>query len=170
MKQKLWNVAALAMAISNVAFASNGGARPARASAQTPDAMAAASVSTAATGEWHGMWTAPGGWLYEADMQISAGLADNITADIHWTLRAAPTAQTAYQGKIGMTGVEHTKGVFLPGDGVVKMEGVSLDDPNSILGMDKYRLIMSDDGSTLGGITWDQGAWDALFMAKRVVK
>jgi hypothetical protein len=60
--------------------------------------------------------------------------------------------------------------VFLPGDGVVKMEGVSLDDPNSILGMDKYRLIMSDDGSTLGGITWDQGAWDALFMAKRVVK
>jgi len=52
----------------------------------------------------------------------------------------------------------------------VKMEGVSLDDPNSILGMDKYRLIMSDDGSTLGGITWDNGAWDALFMAKRVVK
>ena len=170
MKRKLWNLAVVAIAISIVAFAANEGARSALAAAQTTDAKAAATASTDATGEWHGMWSAPGGWLYEADVQINAGLADNITADIHWTLRAAPTAQTAYQGKIGMTGVEHTKGVYLPGDGVVKMEGISLDDPNSILGMDKYRLIMSDDGSTLGGITWDQGAWDGLFMAKRVVK
>ena len=38
---------------------------------------------------------------------------------------------------------------------------------NTILGTDKYRLVLSDDGTTLGGITWDQGAWDAEFMAKR---
>jgi hypothetical protein len=49
----------------------------------------------------------------------------------------------------------------------VKMDGYALDDPNTILGMDKYRLVLSDDGATLGGITWDQGAWDAEFMAKR---
>jgi len=168
MRRKLWHVAALAIAISFVAFAANEGAGAARAAAQATDAKATA--FTDATGEWHGMWSAPGGWLYEADMQINAGLADNITADIHWTLRAAPTGQAAYQGKIGMSGVEHTKGSFLPGDGVVKMEGVSLDDPNSILGTDKYRLIISDDGSTLGGITWDHGDWNGLIMLKRVAK
>ena len=86
MRSKVWSVAALAIAISIVAFAANEGARSARAAAQTPDAKAAASASTDATGEWHGMWTAPGGWLYEADMQINAGLADNLKM-LAWTLR-----------------------------------------------------------------------------------
>jgi len=168
MRRKLWRIAALAIAVSIVAFATNEGARAARAAAQATDAKAATVIDAA--GEWLGTWTAPGGWIYQADMQINGGLADNITADIHWTLRAAPAGQTAYQAKIGMSGVEHTKGTYLPGDHVVKMEGVSLDDPNSILGMDKYRLIISDDGSTLGGITWDHGDWNGLFVGKRVAK
>jgi hypothetical protein len=52
-----------------------------------------------------------------------------------------------------MTGTEYVKGTFLPEAGVVKMEGWSLEDPNHILGTDQYRLILSDDGKVLGGIT-----------------
>jgi hypothetical protein len=157
MRRKLWQVAALAIALLILTL-------PA-INAKAQDSKAAAPAS--AVGHWHGFWAAPGGWSFEFDMQIHGGLADSITADIAWTLRAAPAAQTDMQAKIGMTGVEHTTGTFLPGWGVVKMDGVSLDDPNKILGMDKYRLILSDDGSTLGGITSDSGAWDAEFMGKR---
>jgi len=165
MRRKRWPIAALAIALSFLALPSHETPRRAASAAKPQDAQAGAPID--AIGHWHGFWVAPDGWSYEADMQIHAGLADNVTADITWTLRAAPDSATAYQGKTGMTGVEHAKGTFLPGCAVVKMEGVSLDDPNTILGMDKYRLVLSDDGTTLGGITWDHGAWDAEFMAKR---
>jgi hypothetical protein len=166
MRGKFWHIAALAIAISFLALPSNEAPRPAAIAAKAQDAKAGVPID--AIGHWHGFWAAPGGCSYEADMQIHAGLADNVTADITWTLRAAPDSANAVQGKTGMTGIEHARGEFLPGCGVVKMESVSFEDPNSILGADKYRLVLSDDGTTLGGITWDHGAWDAEFLAKRV--
>jgi hypothetical protein len=165
MRRRFWYVPVLAVAIAILAVPSHGGPRHSPAGIQSPDAKF--NAGSDAIGHWHGFWAAPGGWSYEVDMQIRAGLADNITADLTWTLRAAPASRTDTQGKIGMSGVEHAKGTFSPGCGVVKMDGYALDDPNTILGMDKYRLVLSDDGATLGGITWDQGAWDAEFMAKR---
>jgi|HubBroStandDraft_6_1064221.scaffolds.fasta_scaffold343220_2 hypothetical protein len=165
MRLKLWYLPALVIAITALAAPSKTAPRFARGTAQSADAKSGTPAD--AIGHWHGFWAAPGGWSYEVDMQIHAGLADNITADLTWTLRAAPASRTDTQGKIGMSGVEHAKGTFSPGCSVVKMDGYALDDPNAILGTDKYRLVLSDDGATLGGITWDQGAWDAEFMAKR---
>src|ERR1700690_3300455 len=143
MRRKRWHIAAFALAITILVSPSYAASCSARAGSQSLDAKSAAPPD--AIGHWHGFWAAPGGWSYEFDMQIHAGLADNITADITWTLRAAPAAQADMQPKIGMSGVEHTKGTFLPGCGAVKMDGVSLNDPNKILGIDKYRLILSDD-------------------------
>jgi len=116
-------------------------------------------------GTWHGVWTADGEWVYEADMVLSVDAENNVTGSIHWTLRKSPRA--AEQAKIGLTGVEYVKGLFLPDAGVVKLEGVSLDDPNHILGMDKYRLLLSDDATILGGITWHHGPWTAQFILKK---
>ena len=118
-------------------------------------------------GHWHGVWTAPGGWVYEADFQLTPGLGGAILTDINWTLRAADASRADYQGKLGMTGVEHVRGQFVSNVGYVTLEGYALDDPHTILSMDRYRLVVSDDGTTLGGITRDNGDWNGQFIAKR---
>jgi len=157
-RQQRWlSITAFVLAIAILALPSRSQAPTGKGAAAAPDA----------TGHWHGVWAAPGGWVYEADFQITEGLGNAVVADIHWTLRQADPSRTDYQGKVGMTGVEHTKGIFFPAVGVVSLEGYALDDPNTILGMDKYRLILSDDGTTLGGITWDHGDWNGQFFAKR---
>lgn len=66
-----------------------------------------------------------------------------------------------------MTGVEHTRGQFISNFGFLTLEGYALDDPNTILSMDRYRLVLSDDCTTLGGITRDNGDWNGQFIAKR---
>lgn len=116
------------------------------------------------SGNWHGTWTAPEGWNYQAAMKLAVS-HDQVQGEIHWTLKASP--RPSDQSKIGLTGIELVKGTFVPSCGVVLMEGVSLDDPNHILGVDKYRLILSDDGRVLGGITWHRGAWTAQFLLQR---
>ena len=117
------------------------------------------------TGNWHGFWSAPEGWLYEADMVLTVDAQNNVTGAIHWTLRKSP--RPGEQGKIGLSGVENVKGIFLPECGMVRMEGMSLDDPNRVLGLDKYRLILSDDLQVLGGITAHHKLWTAQFLLKR---
>jgi hypothetical protein len=116
-------------------------------------------------GKWHGYWTAPEGWLYEAHMELTVDNQNNVTGSIHWTLRKSP--RSGEQGNIGMSGVENVAGIFLPECGMVQMEGVSLVDPYRILGTDKYRLILSDDFQVLGGITANHGKWTAQFQLKR---
>jgi hypothetical protein len=159
MQRKLCSITVLALAITMALFAlpSNSQTSGTTGPAVHPDAA----------GHWHGVWTAPGGWVYEADFQLAPGLGGAVLTDIHWTLRAADASRTDYQGKVGMTGVEHVRGQFFPNYGYLTMEGYGLDDPNKILGMDSYRLVLSDDGSTLGGITGDHGDWNGQLIAKR---
>jgi len=126
---------------------------------------AGAADSKDLAGGWHGFWTAPEGWLYEADMVLTVDAQNNVTGAIHWTLLKSP--RPGEQGKLGLSGVENVKGVFLPQCGMVRMEGTSLEDPNNVLGLDKYRLILSDNSQVLGGITWHHGPWTAQFLLKR---
>src|SRR5260370_16577176 len=73
------------------------------------------------SGSWHGDWTSPEGFRYEADMQLTVDKDNNVTGEIHWTLRKSP--RSAEQGKVDLTGVEHVKGVFEPGGAGFRMEG-----------------------------------------------
>jgi hypothetical protein len=128
-------------------------------------ALRAAATPQDLTATWHGYWLAPEGWVYEADLALTVDADNNVTGSIHWTLRKSPRADE--QDKLGMTGIEHVRGRLLPDAGVVRMEGVALDDPNHILGMDQYRLILSDDAKILGGITGHHGDWTAQILLKR---
>lgn len=159
MHRKLSSITVLALALAMALFAlpSNSQTSGNKGAAAQPDVA----------GHWHGVWTAPGGWVYEADFQLAPGLGGAILTDIHWTLRAVDSSRTDYQGKVGMAGVEHVRGQFVPSYGYLTMEGYGLDDANKILGMDNYRLVLSDDGSTLGGITRDNGDWNGQLIAKR---
>jgi hypothetical protein len=98
-------------------------------------------------------------------MQLAVDADDNVTGSTHWTLRKSP--EEGERGKIGLTGVEHSRGIFLPNAGLLRLEGTSLDDPNTILAVDRYRLILSDDARVLGGITWHEGAWTGQMLLEK---
>jgi hypothetical protein len=135
------------MVVSGGAVGSFTAAPPAEAATRS-DVMAA----------WHGFWTRAG-YVYEADAAFAVAPNNTVDGSINWTVRRSPKPEE--QAKIGLTGVEHVSGIFLPDSGVLRLEGTSRDDPNTILGLDKYRLILSDDANVLGGITWGGGTWDS---------
>ena len=63
------------------------------------------------------------------------------------------------QGKLGLTGTEHITGSYDSDCGILTFEGYRLDDPNGILGLDKYRLVLDPDGMRVGGLTAHGGTW-----------
>jgi hypothetical protein len=127
--------------------------------------LAAASPQDVAA-RWLGYWTAPEGWIYRADLVLAVDPENRVTGAILWTLVKSPRPEE--QAKLGLTGTEHVQGDFLPEAGVVRIEGTNLEDPSHILGLDKYRLILSDDATTLGGITSHQGTWTAQILLRKL--
>jgi hypothetical protein len=116
-------------------------------------------------GPWHGFWTSPEGYLYEAVMNLRPGDGGAVEGEINWTLRKSP--RPAEQAKLGMTGVEFVRGTYYGATGTLKVDGYRKTDPNTILGLDKYRLVVSDDSRTLGGITWSADRWSGQILLKR---
>jgi len=117
-----------------------------------------------ANGTWRGNWTEPSGYIYHAEVHLKA-TDSTVDGSINWTLMKSP--RTAEQSKLGLTGVEYVHGKFDPSSRVLTFEGYKKDDPNSILGLDKYKLILADNDKVMGGITWNHGSWTALLSLTR---
>lgn len=116
---------------------------------------------------WAGYWDAfdAPGYLYEARMNLQLGEDNTIEGSIAWTLRSAPPGKD--QGKIGIQGIEHVRGQYDPHSRLLSFEGYAKDDPNNVIGLDRYRILLSEDGMALGGITWDNGHWQGHFYLHR---
>ena len=125
-----------------------------------------AADQAALAGPWNGVWTASN-FRYEATMALNAGTNGDINGSINWTLRASPRATDA--NKIGMKGVEYVRGKYYPDSGTLVFEGYRKDDPNAIIGLDMYRLVISPTHNSLGGITWHHGPWTGEFFLTRRV-
>jgi hypothetical protein len=127
-------------------------------------AATAQSVSAAdqlsLAGPWHGMWTASG-FRYEAVMTLNVAANGDAEGAINWTLRVSPRANEA--SKIGMKGTEYIRGKYYPDSATFALDGYRKDDPNVILGLDKYRLVVSETRKSMGGITWHHGPWTGQF-------
>lgn len=118
----------------------------------------------ALAGPWKGLWVSDT-HEYEASLTMQVAASGRIEGAITWTLRKS--SRPDYQSKVGLTGVEHVRGQFNPDTGLVTLTGYRLDDPNKILGTDKYRLAVGDSRKTMGGITWDHGTWAGrIFLRK----
>jgi hypothetical protein len=131
------------------------------ANAQTITAAEQAAVA----GPWSGRWTAPEGWLYEAAMTLRVAASGTVDGEINWTMRKSP--RPADQKKLGMSGMELIRGTYHAASGAFVLEGYDKKDPNTILGLDKYRLIASDDRMTLAGVTAHHDRWNAQFWLTR---
>jgi hypothetical protein len=84
---------------------------------------------------------------------------------ITWTLRKS--SRPEYQAKLGLTGIEHVRGRYDPGTRLLNLDGYRLDDPNKILGTDRYRMVVAENLKAMGGITWDHGRWTGRIFLRR---
>ena len=116
-------------------------------------------------GNWSGHWSSGNDYLYIAEMRLNAASDGTVEGEINWTLSMSPREQDVK--KIGMTAIEFVKGTYDPANRILSLEGHNKNDPNEVIGLDKYRLILAENGAALGGITWDHGSWRGLFGLSR---
>ncbi|MEO8000374.1 MAG: hypothetical protein ABI644_00755 [Arenimonas sp.] len=116
-------------------------------------------------GSWQGKWSNAGGYSYVADMQLTAAGDGSILGKIQWTLKQSPRAEE--QSKLGKTGTEFISGTYDPDSRVLMFEGISKTDPDDILGLDKYKLLLADNSDVMAGITSNNGDWRSIFALTR---
>jgi hypothetical protein len=121
--------------------------------------------SSSIGGVWEGDWISPSGYWYHAEVHLQATSDRLVKGQIDWTLKKSPRPEE--QSKLGLTGVEFVKGSYDPASRVLVLDGYDKTDPNVILGLDKYRLLLAENNTVLGGITWDNGSWRGLFGLSR---
>ncbi len=128
-------------------------------------------------GQWRGVWTNQTGFVYSAEMTLETGPGcktcavsgeGSVRGKIVWTLKKiGSNATPEYANKVGMTATEYIKGEIVAG-GFLILNGYDKDDPNNVIGIDKYRLAISDDGQVIGGITYNNGPWTGQFIVARI--
>ena len=131
------------------------------ASAQTKPPLPVSDLA----GEWHGQWTAPSGQLFTATLSLQVapdGIADG---QFVWTLKRSPLAEE--QRKLGMSAIEFVSGKVDSAAGTVTLAGTRKDDPHDVIFTDRYRLVVGENGRTLGGVSRNLGDWDGLVFLQR---
>ncbi len=116
-------------------------------------------------GHWQGEWSNHSGYIYTADMQLTAASDGSILGKIQWVLKQSPIADE--QAKLGMSGTEFISGTYDANSRVVSFDGISKTDPNNILGLDKYKLLLAENSNVMGGITLNNGSWRGVFSLTR---
>lgn len=120
-------------------------------------------------GNWRGTWDSPNGSVYTAVAQFTVTTDGSLDGAITWTLKDTRRADLA--SKVGQSGTEHVHGTYDARCRVATFAGYKLDDPQQILGMDHYQLILAPNGDGFAGVTGnDQGkgdTWTGMFSLRR---
>lgn len=101
-------------------------------------------------------------------------LKDNtdIKGEIAWVFLAVDSTDKSmmdmYEGKKGKSGIEKVEGSYTTETHDVYFEGIDKDDPNLILGLDKYSLKLSADKQVLYGTTATGGTNSGIFYAIKI--
>ncbi|MBI4349002.1 MAG: hypothetical protein HY553_19345 [Elusimicrobia bacterium] len=114
---------------------------------------------------WKGEWTSPKGFLYYAESHLNVGEGGAVEGHFQWTLKRSP--RPSEQKKLDFTGKEFVRGRFDAVSGILTLEGYQKEDPHGILGLDKYRLLLAENGQVLTGMTWNNGSWRGIFSLTR---
>jgi type II secretion system protein G len=128
-----------------------------------------APVKEALARAWTGTWQSPSGFVYDAELRLQLNPNGSVEGRLNWLLQKAPAERTDYAGKTGARGTEFIWGTFDPQTRSLDMAGYRRDDPQVILGLDKYRLTLSEKGDEIKGATWNHGTWAAAFTLTPVV-
>jgi hypothetical protein len=101
-------------------------------------------------GSWQGQWT-NGKALYDQQLTLKDDGNGKVSGQIVHTLQRSTNPNKT--GKIGLTAVEYVQGSYDPNTRIITMAGIRKDDPNNLIILDKYRLSLSSDNSTIAGAT-----------------
>jgi hypothetical protein len=116
-----------------------------------------------------GTWNSPDGSVYTAIVELSRKPDGTFDGGISWTLK--DTRRVDLQPKVGLKGTEFVHGTFDARCRVLALVGYKLDDPNKILSLDRYELILAVNGGGLAGVTAnDQGegdTWTGILSLRR---
>jgi hypothetical protein len=113
--------------------------------------------------KWTGTWESPRGAVFDAELFAAFNPSGAVEGRILWTLRKAAANRPDYVGKEGRTGTEYFWGTYAPQSRSLNVEGYRRHDPQGILGLDKYRLTLSENLGEIHGVTYDHGTWKAVF-------
>lgn len=115
---------------------------------------------------WKGYWISPQGFLFTASVRLHVAQNFSVEGEIGWVLERSPREED--KPKLGLSATEYVRGSYDPRARVLRLEGYRKDDPNLVIGLDKYHLVLADSNQVLGGITWDHGTWRGLISLNRV--
>jgi len=115
------------------------------------------------TGAWEGKWTNPSGDLFTCEITFNVSQSNNISGNIIWTLVKSRNANS----KSGLTGTEYIIGTYDPKIRLATFDGYKKEDPHNVIGLDEYRLSLSNDGHRLEGVSKNGGDWQGEIIAHR---
>ncbi|MDP2330338.1 MAG: hypothetical protein Q8M19_06540 [Reyranella sp.] len=121
--------------------------------------------ATDVAGEWQGQWTSPSDYLFTTALTLQVAPDGMASGTFVWVLKRSPLAEE--QRKLGLAATEYMSGRFDPVASTLVVAGTRKDDPHDVIFMDRYRLIVSGNGRTMGGLSRNLGDWDGqLFLAR----
>lgn len=143
---------------------------PQAEAAQTPNVERKTSQSGPAlnneiAGEWRVEWVGSSSSEFIGAMTLTEEGDGTVSGQITWRLTKTPREDMV--GRIDSTGVEYIRGTFSGSNGLLIMKGYRKDDPDGILALDQYRLLLSPNGKFIAGMTANNGTWMGRFWAFR---
>jgi len=116
-------------------------------------------------GQWPCIWVdLDRGWEFECEMKLTVDSAGKAEGEIRWTMTRSPRPED--KSRIGLSGTEYVRGTF-EAPNSLSFDGYAKDDPETVIGLDRYRLRVAHGGRWLYGPTWSHGEWTGRFFAKR---
>ena len=129
--------------------------------------------SLAQTSYYKGEWTTLNSTdLFTGIFKIDIGKDNTVSGTLVWTYISVDSSKSEmvdlYKGKKGKKGIEYVSGTYNPLTRDMSFEGNKKDDPDNVIGVDKYSLKLSTDRSTLYGTTNHGGTNDGFFLARKI--
>jgi hypothetical protein len=109
---------------------------------------------------WKGTFT-DAATVFEAQMQLQPAASGAVAGQIVWTLTRHANPERARN--VGKRGIEYVRGTYVQEKRELYLQGYRRDDPDHVIGLDRYRLQLDTANSHMQGITWDNGTQEGKF-------
>lgn len=133
------------------------GNKPNVATYSTPRPMPSINPNLDPAGRWSGDWTSSKAY-YTAVLVLNNNGGGKLTGEIYWTLQRHTNPKKIY--KSGATATEYVQGTFNPATRTISLRGFRKDDPQDIVVLDKYSLILAENNLSLGGGSKSNGRFN----------
>lgn len=104
------------------------------------------------SGNWTGELSYPSGSTFSAQASLTKSDDGQVVGQIVWTLLR--TANPKNAGKVGQGATEFVRGTYNAASRTLTINGHTKNDPIGLIILDKYRLIISEDGRNLTGSSY----------------